>query len=168
MIQNILTKFIKSRKAESQMWAPDTVLFWIFYGIILGFAAVFFVIIVAKTGSEQATIYGNLESMYLSQRFLKSPDCFIYNNDDILMANVLDSNKFNSEHINNCYDPKSSGMVAFRITLNSPSIASFEPLMTKNWNPNTGYELRLSPYNVLVYANGKLHNGEITIEMQNI
>ena len=168
MVHNIFTKFIKSRKAESQMWAPDTVLFWIFYGIILGFAAVFFVIIVAKTGSDQATIYGNLESVYLSQRFLKSPDCFSYNNEGILIANVIDSKKFTREHINNCYNPKDLGMAAFRITLNFPSIESFEPLTTKNWNPNTGYELRLSPYNVLVYADGKLFNGEITIEIQNI
>ena len=168
MIQTIFAKFIKSKKSESQMWAPDTAIFWIIYGIILGFVAVFFVIIVAKTGSEQVTIYGNLESMYLSQRFLKSPDCFFYNNDGILMANVIDAKKFNSEHVNSCYDPKDSGMAAFRITLNSPSIASFDPLMTKNWNSNLGYELRLSPYNVLVYADGKLYNGEITIEMQNI
>lgn len=168
MIQTIFAKFIKSKKAESQMWAPDTVLFWIFYGIILGFVAVFFVIIVAKTGSEQATIYGNLESMYLSQRFLKSPACFSYSYDGVLMANVIDSKKFTNEQMGSCYDLRDPGMAAFRVTLNSASIKYFYPLATKNWNPNRGYELKLAPYSVLVYADGKFYNGELTIEMQNI
>ena len=168
MIQTIFTKFIKSKKAESQMWAPDTVLFWIFYGIVLGFVAVFFVIIVAKTGSEQATIHGNLESIYLSQRFLKSPGCFSYKYDGILMGNTIDAKKFTSEQINSCYDLKNLEMTAFRITLSSSSTKYFESLMTKNWNPNRGYVQKLAPYNVLIYSDGKFYNGELTIEMQNI
>ena len=168
MIQTIFTKFIKSKKAESQLWAPDTMLFWILYGIVLGFVAVFFVIIVAKTGSEQATIYGNLESMYLSQRFLKSPECFSYKYDGILMVNTIDAKKFTSEQINSCYDPKNLEMAAFRITLSSTLIKSFEPVMTKNWNTNREYAQKPAPYNVLVYSDGKFYNGELTIEMQNI
>lgn len=159
-------KFLKSRSAESQMWAPDTVLFWMFYGIVVGFAAVFFVIIVAKTGEAQATIYGNLENFYLSQRFLKSPECFSYNNGGILIVNSIDAEKFNIDQISNCYDPK-PGMAAFRISLNSPSLAVFKPLTTKNWNPNKGYAQRL-PYDVIVYSEGNQYNGEIIIETQNI
>src|SRR3989338_9030464 len=49
-------KFNKKGTAASEMWAPDTILFWLFYGIVLGFAAVFFVLIVSKSGSDQAAI----------------------------------------------------------------------------------------------------------------
>ena len=167
MIQTIFTKFIKSKKAESQMWAPDTMLFWIVYGIILGFVAVFFVIIVAKTGSEQAIIYGNLESMYISQRFLKSPECFSYKNDGALIVNVIDAKKFTNEQMTGCYNLKDLGTTAFRITLTSASIKPFEPLTTKNWNLNKGYEQKLV-HNVLIYSDEKFYNGELAIEMQNI
>ena len=50
-------KFNKKGTAASEMWAPDTILFWIIFGIVLGFVAVVFVLIISKSSAEKAKIY---------------------------------------------------------------------------------------------------------------
>ena len=161
-------KFNKKGTAASEMWAPDTILFWLFYGIVLGFAAVFFVLIVSKSGSDQVIINGNLESLNLMQRFFISPSCFIYNKDGIVLNRVIDTDKFNEARLNSCYNINEKLYPAFKITLNSQIANFYSTIKTKNWNDNREFEEKKAPKNILLYSQNKLHNGEIIIETQNI
>lgn len=157
-----------NKKASSEMWAPDTILFWIIYGIALAFVALFFVLTISKIGSEQAKINGNIESLNLMQRLFKSPDCFAYNKDDILKIRVIDADKFNEEKLNSCYKITDNTVSAFRLTLASYTTNIHNIIQTKNWNDNREFEEKKTPKDVLVYSQGKLYNGEITIEIQNL
>lgn len=159
-------KFYK-KGTESEMWPPHKIMFWLIFGVGLGLIAIFFVIIVSKAGSEQAKISGNIESLYLMQRFLKSPSCFAYDKEGIFMSGVIDSEKFTEERLNNCYKINEKLFPAFRITLSSESAKISNTIKTKNWNDNRNFELR-KVKDVLVYLGNSLYNGELLIEVQNV
>jgi len=154
------------RGTASEMWAPGKIIFWIIFDIMLGLTAVFFIIIVSKFGSGQATIQKNVESLNLMQRFFKSPGCFVYDKENLMR--VIDADKFNEQQLNNCYIINNNGMPAFKLNLKSEKAGVDKTAKTSNWNDNIGYEERKAPQNMLVYSNGKLYNGELIIEMQNI
>ena len=154
------------RGTASEMWAPGKIIFWIIFDIMLGLTAVFFIIIVSKFGSGQATIQKNVESLNLMQRFFKSPGCFVYDKENLMR--VIDADKFNEQQLNNCYIINNNGMPAFKLNLKSEKAGVDKTAKTSNWNDNIGYEEKKTPQNMFVYSNGKLYNGEIIIEMQNI
>lgn len=159
----------KSKKGtETQMWPPDTLLFWLLFGIILGFVAVYFVVIVAKIGSEQAKINENLESFNLMQRLLKSPNCLVYEKEGIVLQNVIDYNKFAEERLKNCYITSGGIFPAFKLILNSESAKIDKTIKTSNWNENREFEERIDLKDILVYSEDKLHNGKLAIEVQNL
>ncbi len=137
------------------------------FTVVLGFVAMFMVLFFAKTGSEQAQIPENVDINVLIQRFQKSPLCFAYNRDNIIQKGVIDIDKFNDYYLNDCYaaDDKQP---AFRIILNSPTLSSPEPIKTSNWNPNRGFERRTSQYPITIYSGGKLYDGDMIIEIQNV
>ena len=161
-------KLGKKGTAAPEMREPDTIIFWIIFGIVLGFVAIFFVIIVSKAGSEQAQINGNIESLFLMQRFFKSPNCFAYLKENVLLSGAIDADKFFDERLNDCYKVDEKEIPAFRLTLSSDSAAIFKVIKTSNWNDNRPFEEKQAPKNVLVYSQGKPYNGDMTIEIQNI
>jgi len=113
-------KFGKKGTA-SEMWAPDTILFWIIYGVVVGFVAVFFVILVSKMGFEQAKINENLESLNLMQRFFTSPSCFVYSKEGLILSKAIDVDKFSEEVINSCYHiNKNIGMTIGNLKRSKP------------------------------------------------
>ena len=161
-------KLGKKGTAASEMWAPDTIIFWLIFGVVLGFVAIFFVLIVSKIGSDQAQVYNNVESFFLMQRFIKSSNCFAFLKENIISNGAIDADKFSEERLNDCYKFNEKAMPAFRLTLSSESANLFKIIKTGNWNDNRPFEQRKSPVNVLVYSGSKPYNGDITIETQNI
>lgn len=160
-------KFGKKGTA-SEMWAPDTIIFWIIYGVVVGFVAVFFVILISKMGSEQAKINENLESLNLMQRFFTSPNCFVYSKGGLVLGRVIDVDKFREETINNCYLIDENIISAFKITLRSGAANFYKTIKTRNWNDNRESEEERAPRNIIIYSQNKFYNGEITIEIQNL
>ena len=110
-------KLGKKGTAASEMWAPDTIIFWLIFGVVLGFAAIFFVLIISKIGSEQAKINENIESLFLMERLLKSPDCFAYFKDGVLIKSI-DADKFTDEQLDSCYTINENTIPAFKLILN--------------------------------------------------
>lgn len=162
-------KFNK-RGMASEMFAPDTIIFWLIFGVILGFVAMFFVLIVSKAGSEQARINENLESLNLVQRFFKSPECFIYSKEGISMTRVIDAGKFTEENLNRCYKINENLFPAFRITLSSDSAKISKSIKTNNWNDNRESEERYwkTQRDIFVYSQDRLYKGSILIDIQNV
>lgn len=158
---------LKSKKG-SEFWPPYTVIPWILFGIGLGFLVVFVAFIVLEIGSEQIKIKENLESFSLMQRLLESPDCFIYDIDDIVLNNVIDVNKFTEERLDKCYFINNYKLPAFRLMLSSESAKLNKIIKTKNWDSNRDSEETKNPRSILVYSGNKLHNGELTLEIQNL
>jgi hypothetical protein len=156
-------KLFSSKKA-TELWAADTFLWWIVFIIAVGFAAIGFSIFTYQIGSQQAQIRENLESYYAMQRFIKSPECFAYNPEGIIVPNAIDSAKFTESILQKCYDSESAKMPAFRLTLTGMPT----PIMTKNWNDKRQSELELKPTSVSTYSKGKISDGELKIEIQNL
>lgn len=160
-------KIAKNRRA-SEMWAADTILWWLIFGVILGFAAVFFVVTISKIGFQQAKINENIESLFLLQRFLKSSECFVYDKDGIVLYGVVDYSKFTQDRLNLCYAINEMGLPAFRLNLKSASAGIDNTIQTKNWNRNIGFEEKKAPRNVYFYFQNMPYKGEMTIEIQNL
>ena len=162
-------KFNKKGTAASEMWAPDTILFWIIFGVVLSIVGVFVVLAVFNTGSEQARIHDNLESLNLMQRFVKSPECFIYKKDGIVLNRVIDIEKYTEGNLGSCYNINEKVAPAFRLTLTSSEIVISEPtIKTTNWNDNRGFEEKLAPRGFTIFSDNKKYNGQLVIEIQNV
>lgn len=163
---------IKGKKgSESEMWAPTDMPFWIISGVVLGFTAIIFFILVSSSGVESATIKGNLKSYFLIERLLSSKNCFAFYDDasGATHKGVLDYKKFNDLQLDNCMSGLASGDIAFRITLTSSESAAGLPktIKSKNWNENRQIEKREGSKKVVISHNGNLFNGDVSIEMQN-
>ncbi len=157
---------MRFKKKASEMFAPDTIMFWIIYGVVLGFVAIYFVIGISKLGYNQSQIHGNLESFFLKQRFLKSANCFMTER-EITGNNALNFDKFNEEQLRTCYSVSDNSMPAFNLVLQSSDSKIDKSIKTANWNPSRALEQRESPRNVLLLYQGKIYNGEMIIEIQN-
>lgn len=155
-----------SGKKASEMWPADTILFFIMFGIVLGITSVLFVFVISKTGAEKAKIYENLETLNVMQRFMKSPDCFVYSKDGAILYDVIDYEKFSEQRLNACYDVKNYNFPAFRLRLISDSFS--DSIKTINWNENREFEEKRIPRTVMIYFQGKLQKGRIEIEIQNL
>ena len=160
--------FNKRGIAASEMWAPNKILFWLIFGVALGFSIMFFNITLAKDAASQSKIIENIESLNLIQRLFKSPNCFIYNKEELLLNNVIDIDKFTEERLNACYKISDNTFPAFRITLNSETAKISKVIKTKNWNDNREFEGRMPPKEIRVYSEDKIQNGEMLIEIQNM
>mgnify|MGYP001578888256 FL=1 len=137
---------IRGKKA-SELWVANKILFWIIFGLVLGLSSITFVYTISKTGAERAVIYENIESLNLLQRFLKSPDCFIYNKEGNPLYGVIDYEKFTEERLNTCYSFKQGNPPAYRITLTSETGDIAKIIKTVNWNENRNFEEKRSPKN---------------------
>ncbi len=157
---------MKLGKRGTEFWPADKFIFWLMFGIVLGFSSIMFVLIISKSGAEKAKIYGNLESLNLMQRFSKSPDCFVYDKDGILAYGVIDYEKFNKERLDDCYKTSQYSLPAYKLTL-SPDASSSKTLSTANWNENRNFEEKHQK-NVIIFMQDKLHKGNFVIEIQNV
>lgn len=163
---------IKGKKgAESEMWAPGDMPFWIIFGVALGFTAIIFFILISSSGVESATIKGNLESYFLIERLLRSKNCFAFYDAaaGTTYSGVLDYKKFNDLQLDNCMSGLNQNTIAFKITLSSPEFAQDLPktIRSKNWNENRPIESREGSKKVVISHNNNLFNGDMSIEMQN-
>lgn len=151
---------------EHESWAGSAI-FWLFFGILLGFVSLFVILSVSKSGAEQTKINENLESLNLLQRASVSSNCFIYNKERVKLIGVIDADNFNDERLNICYSVTENNLPAFRITLSSPTAKIDKMIKTRNWNDNRESEEEENPIDIIVYSDNKFHNGEMKVEIQN-
>ena len=158
---------MKFQKKGQAFFPPSKLLFWIMYIIIAGVAAVTLTSIAFDLGSQQTRIRENLESLYLTQRFLKSPDCFTHSNGDVVARGVIDIKKFTDENLNKCYKIPPAAFPAFRLNLKSDTGQISSTIQTQNWNGNREPEIKMTPRNARILSNEKIQNGVMVVEIQN-
>ena len=150
-------------KKGSEMFGIDYTVWAIVLTLILGVVGIFFMILVGKTGSEQAVLGTSLEAFVLKQRFYKSQECFVSSES---LRGVIDAAKFNDQNLNKCYTIADKTMPAFKLTLNTDAINNFQ-IKTQNWDENKQFQEKESKQ-VLVQSKGEIKIGELTIEIQNL
>ncbi|MBI2108004.1 hypothetical protein HYU10_03040 [Candidatus Woesearchaeota archaeon] len=162
-------KLLQGKKAEgqeSQLWAVDTMPFWIIFAILLAFTATFNVIYLSSMGYYKLNT-GTIGEYVLIKRFLYSPNCFILSDGRNAEPNVIDYQKFTQDSLNACFKPSGTDS-AFSITLNpKEDIFTPETIKTANWETGSKISKRQVYNNFLVYYAGARHETELKIEVQN-
>ncbi|MBI1934893.1 hypothetical protein HYS31_00485 [Candidatus Woesearchaeota archaeon] len=168
----MVKKISTSKKGtESEMWVPTDFPIWIISGIVLGFAAIFFVIIISTSQSEVAVIKANLEEYFLAARILRSPKCLAAEDADtrLIHSGTLDYEKFNDLNLDSCMYGLARDNVALKLTLGSDAALPDLPksIFTSNWNDNRPIEKK-ERIPIVVMHSGNFYNAGLTIEMQNV
>ena len=112
---------------KKAFYAADTAPFYAIFAIVVSVLFIFFTLILSHYTENTAEIPKNLEPYLLSQRFLRSPECFTY--EDISgrsYSNVIDPTKFTQDRLNTCYNLEDQEAPAFKLTLNKETIQTKE------------------------------------------
>ena len=130
--------------------------------IVTGFFIV--VWIVSSNKSSISEIHAGVEDYLVLQRFLNSPSCFAFVDNDLKRVSswMIDLSKFTQENLEKCYNADSTRVNAYRITLsyNDQKVV----ISTKNWE---GFFKKAETRRIYLYNNNKIQKAELFIEMQN-
>lgn len=140
------------------------VIFYTIFGFVAVIAFILLVWMVPSYKSELGTIPPNLENHLLIQRFLNSPFCFTYQDEDTnrFYPGVIDLTRFNQDNLDECYNAENTEVKAFRLTLdyNNEKIT----INTNNWG---GFLKKTQTEHVFVYDEGEIQRAELLVEIQN-
>jgi|SRR3989338_3732083 len=130
--------------------------------IVAGFFIV--VWLVSSNKSNLSEIPSGVEDYLMSQRFLNSPDCFAFSENDAKRAHfwLFDLSKFTQETLDKCYNSDNTKVNAYRFTISYGSQKI--TLNTKNWE---GYFKKAETKQIYLLNNGNIQKAELFIETQN-
>lgn len=158
----------KRGTAGTQNWPMELGLIYLFFIFIVSLVAIFFAYSISGQASAKTRISEDVELLNLAQRFLESPECFMADHESGSSL-IMETAKFNENRLNDCYKIGNPNYLAFRLRLKSTSQSPYEKeISTINWNGNRPFEKRIAPRPVLFLLEGKIMNGEFTIEVQNL
>lgn len=140
----------------------------IFYIVFSFIASIVFLLVVHMAASDKSKItevLPGLEEYLIMQRFLTSPNCFVYQDADTgkVYAWTIDLQKFNEDRLNKCYSASDTKVKAFRLSLSHGTLKT--TISTKNWE---GFLKKAETRQVYVYDMGQIKTGELFIEMQDV
>jgi len=150
---------------KKAIYAADTAPFMIIFVLFVSVIFIVSLFLFNSHSISKVEIPEGLDSYLLSQRFLRSPECFIY--EDIsgrVNALTLDLSKFNQQTLNKCYQGNEK-TPSFRLKLTYQDQELI--LQTNNWNSEQSFE-RAPIKNIFVQSNNKKINGKLSIEVQNV
>ena len=159
---------LKSKRAESiesQLWAVDTMPFWIIFAILLAFTATFNIIYLSSQGTYKLNT-GSVEEYVLIKRFIFSPNCFLLSRSP-MEPNVIDFQKFSQDSLNACFKPSGTDF-AFSLTLRpKDDVFAPETIKTSNWLEHGKSTKRQTNGNIRVNYNNENHEAQLNIDIQN-
>ena len=154
---------LKQKKAQ---FAAGTAVFWVVSLFLIIAFVTGFLYFTGYHSASKVSIEPELEEYILYQRFLSSPDCFVY--EDIsgrAYPLIIDWNKFTQKNIESCYIPPSEAISpAFRLKLSFQD--KEKTSKTRNWDDSLDFT-RIAPKKVFVYSNNQKQLGELSVEIQN-
>jgi hypothetical protein len=146
--------------------AADSMIFVMIFAVAVVSLFAILVFMFTYYSSDTVKLPEGLETYLLTQRFTRSPDCFVY--EDVSGRSypfTLDWDKFSEESLNECYvSPANIDVPAFRLRLSFSE--GGRNIQTSNWNDDKGPDLIKSPQHVFVYYNNKKYNGQFTLGIQ--
>lgn len=156
----MIAKILSNKKSDI---SARKIIFYAVFGFV---AIVVFFLIVWLTGSkslEISKIPPGIENYLTSQRFLNSPSCFAFQDENTKRTYLwsIDLRKFNQETLNKCYNAEDTKVNAYRLTMTYENQKI--TLNTKNWE---GFLKKAETKHVSIYDEGKTKRGELFIETQ--
>ena len=146
----------------------------IFYGfvisILLSILFLVFVVILGIDVIGYTKTAPGLEEFIFTQRFLNSPECFIYQDEDtaLIKPRIIDRDKFNYHNIDTCYSPIEKGAYEFRFALHNIDTNEkiIDPsIKTKNWYGDPQKQKKID---VKIFEDNKIYNGKLIVEIKNV
>jgi len=153
----------KNKKATI---AGRKVLFYIIFAIIATITVMVLIEIIITDISEINRIPPRLEEYVIINRFLHSPECFAYKDDDIgRVYPLIDWKRFTDGNLRYCYNADSGSVKGFKLSLTIENGKEERgPISTANWE---GFLRKKITKDVLVLKENDIYNGELTIAIQN-
>lgn len=146
----------------------------IFYGFVIAILlSILFIVLVFIIGIDvmgYTKIAPGLEEFIFTQRFLNSPQCFIYQDKDTGMfkPRIIDWDKFNTYSPSKCYFTTNENNPAFRFSLYNLDTNEkiIDPsIKTKNWH---GDPNKYKEFNIKIFKDNTLYNGKLIMEIKNV
>lgn len=139
------------------------VIYYVVVGFVLIVAFLLIVWLASSGKSKISEIPAGLENYLITQRFLSSQHCFVFQDKDTnrVYPRVIDLAKFNEENLNKCYNAKDTKVKAYRLTLTYGNEKI--TINTQNWE---GFLKKAETKQVFVYNKEKSERGELFIEVQ--
>ena len=130
----------------------------------LAFAFLFFSFFIYSNIASTNAIPANVETTVLINRFLNSPDCFAYVDEETGRAypGIIDIKNFDDDTMSKCYSTNEDKSYSFRFELESTNIDD-KVCSTSNWGARRFN--KISQY-VLIYDEGNIYPGTLLISIQ--
>jgi len=140
----------------------------IIYLFFLTFTFLIFSFTITTEVGSTNTIPDNVETTVLISRFLNSPDCFAYQDEDTgrVYTGIIDLEKFNEATLEKCYFVDKDGPWAFKLTLesfDSNELSIKRTLKTSNWGAR---RFTQSSQYVIIRDKKNLYRGTLFITTQ--
>ena len=103
-----------------------------------------------------------MEDSFVFNRFLYSPDCFAYMDENGKASGIVDLSKFNQGQMDTCYYKPDQGMLAYRFTLKFDSKEI--KIQSSNWQ---GFLKKSYNIKILVKDNG-VKDATLLVETQDV
>jgi hypothetical protein len=131
----------------------------------LTFAFLFFSFFISSNITSANTIPANVKTTVLINRFLNSPDCFAYVDEETGRAypGIIDIKKFDDDKMSKCYSTNDDNSYSFRFELENSSNNFKKTISTLNWGARRFN--KVSQY-VLVYNEGNIYPAKVLISIQ--
>ena len=132
----------------------------------LAFAFLFFSFFISSNITSANTIPANVKTTVLINRFLNSPDCLAYEDEETGRAypGIIDIKKFDDNQIKKCYSTSEDKSYSFRFELES-SNPDFKKKVCSTPNFGARRFNKISQY-VLIYDGENIYPGILLISIQ--
>jgi hypothetical protein len=132
--------------------------------LIVGVMFILLILMFSKYISAPVLTHEQVYITIYKQRFLSSPDCFAYENKETgnIYQGMIDVSKFTEERLNNCYKENKDSKFEFLLVLQEKEKQL--SIQTKNYIQLT----KKLPMSVLVYDQGNITKGILTIGIQGV
>lgn len=138
-------------------------IYFIIVAFFLFIVFILFSYLILSNISSTTTFPENVETTVFINRFLNSPECFAYQDEETgrTYTSIIDLDKFNNEHLNECYSADEDSPIAFMLDLKGSD--SQEGVLTSNWRAKKIN--RMSQY-VIIYDKGNFYSETLLIAVQ--
>ena len=153
----------RSKRAETELWAMDTHLFWLLFGIILTITTTVVMIIVKSQFVEYTKVPGELPPYLIADRLLFSGACFSTQSTGPL---AIDASRLTTPNFNSCLQGNSNSPAPHRLSFFSADQSFRKIITTSSWNEAKPVISRESFGPISVLSEGTFISAEVFLERQ--
>ena len=136
-------------------------MFWTITLFKITIVILIFAFIIGGYKNKLTKVPSELQAELITLRFINNPDCFVAEQQGVVMPGVIDLEKFTKERLQACYttEPR-EGIKTFNFRL---ELKNGKTILTDNYFHNSKFVLQQE---VLVLQDGKLTKDQLIVQVQ--